>query len=159
MDDASHRRWLERAIALSGEGVRSGAGGPFGCVVVRDGTVVGEGYNRVLVDDDPTAHAEIVAIRRACAALGTNQLAGCVVYASCEPCPMCLGAIYWARPAAVYYANTHQDAAAIGFDDEHIYGEISRPIEDRVIPTVKLPLPEAEAVFAEWGAKPDKVPY
>ncbi len=153
MDDERHRGWLERAIALSGEGAGIGAGGPFGCVVVRDGVVVGEGYNRVLVDNDPTAHAEVVAIRRACAALGSNQLPGCVVYTSCEPCPMCLGAIYWARPAAVYYANTHQDAAAIGFDDALIYREIEREPADRSIPFVRLDVPSAGRPFADWAAR------
>ena len=159
MDQGEHRRWLERAIQLSAEGASSGAGGPFSCVIVRDGVVIGEGNNRVLADDDPTAHAEVVAIRRACAAIGSNQLTGCVVYASCEPCPMCLGAIYWARPAAVYYANTQQEAAAIGFDDALIYREIERPPAERTIPFVRMDVTSARQPFAEWAARSDGLRY
>lgn len=159
MDDERHRIWLERAVGLSAEGARIGAGGPFGCVVVREATVVGEGFNRVLADNDPTAHAEVVAIRRACAALGSHQLTGCVIYASCEPCPMCLGAIYWARPAAVYYANSHRDAAAIGFDDAFIYRQIQRNPEDRSIPFIRLDVPTAGQPFADWVARTDGARY
>src|SRR5688572_5640469 len=114
-------KFLERAIELSRQGMQNGQGGPFGCVIVLDGRIVGEGSNQVTSTNDPTAHAEIVAIRDACNKLGTYQLTGCQVYTSCEPCPMCLGAIYWARPAKVVYANTRQDAAAIEFDDDFIY--------------------------------------
>lgn len=157
--DEGHRLWLRRAIDLSQRGSAAGVGGPFGCVVVRAGGVVGEGYNEVLAGNDPTAHAEIVAIRRACAHLGDHQLTGCVVYASCEPCPMCLGAIYWARPAAVYYANTQQEAAAIGFDDAFIYREIERSPMNRSIPFLRIDLPEARKAFDEWTARVDVPRY
>ena len=150
---------MRHAVQLSAERMREGAGGPFGAVVVRDGRIVAEGWNCVTSSNDPTAHAEITAIRRACAALHMFSLAGCDIYTSCEPCPMCLAAIYWARLDRVFFANTRDDAAAIGFDDAHIYGEVSKPIEDRVIPTVRLAIPEAAAVFAEWHAKADKIPY
>src|SRR5690349_4785723 len=117
--------YLERAIALSKKGMESGEGGPFGCVIVKDGEIVGEGCNKVTSSNDPTAHAEVVAIREACKHLGTYQLSDCEIYTSCEPCPMCLGAIYWARPKRVVYANTRYDAAAIEFDDDFIYQEIN----------------------------------
>ena len=150
---------MRHAIRLSAERMREGAGGPFGAVIVKDGRVIAEGWNRVTSENDPTAHAEVIAIRRACEALGTYTLAGCEIYTSCEPCPMCLAAIYWARMDRIFFANSREDAAAIGFDDDLIYGEVSKPIENRAIPTIKLPLPEAEAVFAEWQAKPDKILY
>ncbi len=159
MDQYQHHRWLLRAIELSREGSKRGAGGPFGCVIVRRGELISEGHNEVFATNDPTAHAEVVAIRRACQALGSNQLSDCVVYASCEPCPMCLGAIYWARPAAVYFANTHREAAAIGFDDEFIYREIELHPAARSIPFVHLPLPEAARPFQEWIARVDGVRY
>lgn len=139
--------------------MREGAGGPFGAIIVKDGEVVAEGWNRVTSSNDPTAHAEVTAIRAACEALGTFSLKGCEIFTSCEPCPMCLAAIYWARLDRITFANSRQDAAAIGFDDALIYGEVSKPIEDRVIPTARLELPEAEAVFAEWREKADKVQY
>src|ERR1700740_1755958 len=151
--------FMERAIALATENVTSGRGGPFGAVIVRDGEIVATGANLVTATNDPTAHGEIVAIRNACAALGTFQLLGCDIYTSCEPCPMCLAAIYWARLDRIYFANSPQDAAAIGVDDGFLYREVPKPIEARSIPTVRLVLPEAEAVFAEWQAKPDKVQY
>jgi tRNA(Arg) A34 adenosine deaminase TadA len=150
---------MRHAIRLSAERMREGAGGPFGAVIVKDGRVIAEGWNRVTSENDPTAHAEVIAIRRACEALGAYTLAGCEIYTSCEPCPMCLAAIYWARMDRIFFANSREDAAAIGFDDDLIYGEVSKPIENRAIPTIKLPLPEAEAVFAEWQAKPDKILY
>ena len=150
---------MRHAIRLSAQKMREGHGGPFGAIVVRDGTVVAEGWNRVTSLNDPTAHAEVTAIRRACQALGAFSLQGCAIFTSCEPCPMCLAAIYWARLDRVYFANTREHAAAIGFDDALIYGEVSKPIEDRIIPTLRLPLPEAEAVFEEWRTKPDKVAY
>jgi tRNA(Arg) A34 adenosine deaminase TadA len=150
---------MRRAVRLSAERMRDGAGGPFGAIVVRDGKVVAEGWNRVTSTNDPTAHAEVTAIRDACEALGTFSLRGCDIYTSCEPCPMCLAAIYWARLDRIFFANSREDAAAIGFDDALIYAEVSKPIEDRVIPTTKLALPEAAAVFAEWQAKADKIPY
>ena len=153
------RRFMLEAVRLSAEHMRSGEGGPFGAVIVKDGKVIAEGWNRVTSTNDPTAHAEVSAIRDACNALGTFSLKGCDIYTSCEPCPMCLAAIYWARLDRIFFANSREDAAAIGFDDALIYGEVSKPIADRVIPTIQLPLPEAEAVFAEWQAKPDKVPY
>ena len=131
-------RFMRRAVELAREGMTSGKGGPFGCVIVRDGEIVGEGCNRVTSTNDPTAHAEVVAIRDACSRLGTFQLDGCTVYASCEPCPMCLGAIYWARPAAIYFGGSKSDAAAAGFDDAFIYDEIGRDISERKIPTSQI---------------------
>jgi tRNA(Arg) A34 adenosine deaminase TadA len=155
----AHRDFMLHAIRLSAERMREGAGGPFGAIVVKDGRIVAEGWNRVTSENDPTAHAEVTAIRRACAALGTFSLAGCDIYTSCEPCPMCLAAIYWARFDRIFFANSREEAAAIGFDDALIYDEVSKPIENRVIPSIKLALPEAKAVFAEWQAKPDKILY
>ncbi len=151
--------FMKRAIALSQEGMERGDGGPFGAVVVRDGEVIAEGNNRVLVSNDPTAHAEVVAIRRATEALGRFDLSDCEIYTSCEPCPMCLGAIYWARPKAVYYANTRHDAAAIAFDDSFIYDELEKPIEERTIPFHATPSDEARAVFDAWAAKEGRTPY
>ncbi|MDQ3558764.1 MAG: nucleoside deaminase [Pseudomonadota bacterium] len=159
MSGDAAREFMRHAVRLSAERMRDGDGGPFGAVIVKDGRVVAEGWNRVTSTNDPTAHAEVTAIRRACEALGTFSLKGCEIYTSCEPCPMCLAAIYWARLDRVTFANSRQDAAAIGFDDEHIYGEVSKPIEHRLIPTVQLKSPEAAAVFAEWKAKPDKIVY
>lgn len=143
-------RFLERAIELSATGMRSGQGGPFGCVVVKAGEIVGEGWNEVIATNDPTAHAEVVAIRAACKKLNNYQLAGCDIYTSCEPCPMCLGAIYWARPRRVIYANTRFDATAIQFDDGFIYSEINKDTDERLIPFIHAPHPEALAVFREW---------
>lgn len=144
------KKFLERAIELSGNGMKKGEGGPFGCVIVLGDEIVGEGCNQVTSSNDPTAHAEVVAIRNACTKLGTYQLTGCEVYTSCEPCPMCLGAIYWARPKRVVYANTREDAAAIDFDDEFIYEEIAATMKDRKIPFVHSPHPAAMAVFEQW---------
>ena len=138
------RVFLERAIALSGEGLQPGHGGPL---IVLDDVIVGEGCNAVTSTNDPTAHAEVVAIRDACTRLGTFQLDGCDIYTSCEPCPMCLGAIYWARPKRVIYANTRFDAAAIDFDDDFIYHEINAPMDARKIPFVHVPHAGAKAVF------------
>lgn len=152
-------QFMRHAIKLSAERMRDGAGGPFGAIIVKDGKVIAEGWNRVTSTNDPTAHAEVTAIRDACRALGTFSLAGCEIYTSCEPCPMCLSAIYWARLDRIYFANSRQDAAAIGFDDEFLYREVPKPIEARSIPTTKISLPEAKAVFAEWRMKPDKVEY
>src|SRR3954471_173764 len=132
-------RFLKRAIELSREGMRSGHGGPFGCVVVKDGEIIAEGYNQVITTNDPTAHAEVVAIRKACSKLGHYQLPGCDIYTSCEPCPMCLGAIYWSRARTVIYANTKGDAAAIKFDDQFIYDEIGKNCGERNIPFQHLP--------------------
>ena len=151
--------FMRRAIALAEEGVNEGDGGPFGAIVVRDGRIVGEGCNKVTSTLDPTAHAEIVAIREACRNLNSFQLEGCTVYASCEPCPMCLGAIYWARPARLLYACTRQDAAAVGFDDDFIYREIALPIVERRIPTDNFLREEGLTVFQNWAAKEDKIEY
>jgi guanine deaminase len=155
----SHESFMRDAIQLSVDGVRSGRGGPFGCVVVRGGKVVGRGNNQVTSTCDPTAHAEIVAIREACRALGTFQLADSALYASCEPCPMCLSAIYWARIPTVFYGNSRQDAAAIGFDDDFIYQQIPLPVADRQVVMQPLLGDEAKGAFTEWAAKADKVAY
>ncbi len=150
---------MRQAIRLSEEGARSGRGGPFGCVVVRGGAVVGRGSNQVTSTCDPTAHAEIVAIRDACRTLGTFHLADCSLYASCEPCPMCLSAIYWARIPTVYFGNSRKDAAAIGFDDDFIYREIPLPAHERRVRLETLLAGEAQAAFSQWTDKPDKVAY
>ena len=150
---------MRRAIALSLEMMRSGRGGPFGAVVVHDGKIVAEGYNQVTSNNDPTAHAEVVAIRLACQGLGTFDLSGCEIYTSCEPCPMCLSAIYWARMATIYYANDRRDAAAIGFRDDFLYYEIPLPLEQRAIPILPLLRAEGREAFAEWDRKPDKILY
>jgi tRNA(Arg) A34 adenosine deaminase TadA len=154
-DDA----FMREAIVLSEEGVRSGRGGPFGCVIVREGKVVGRGSNQVTSTCDPTAHAEVVAIREACKALGTFQLADCTLYTSCEPCPMCLSAVYWARIPTLFYGNTRQDAAAIGFDDDLIYTEIPLAPGDRRVAMKPLLRDEASEAFSAWAAKTDKVVY
>jgi guanine deaminase len=153
-----NREFMGQAIALAVENVRAG-GGPFGAVVVKDGRVIGSGVNSVTQTNDPTAHAEVLAIRMACAALGSFQLDGCDVYTTCEPCPMCLGAIYWARPRAVYFGGLARDAAGAGFADAFIYQEISRPFGERRIPFVPLMRDEALRAFAEWNAKADRMRY
>lgn len=152
-------RYLELAIELAGKGMKDGKGGPFGCLVVLDDTIIGQGSNMVLSTNDPTAHAEVVAIRAACEKLGHYQLAGCEIYTNCEPCPMCLGAIYWARPRRVVFANTRQQAAAIDFDDAFIYGEINKDPEQRAIPFIHYPHPEAEKLFGEWDRWEGKTKY
>lgn len=152
-------KFLERAIELSKQGMNGGKGGPFGCVIVLNGEIIGEGCNQVTSSNDPTAHAEVVAIRQACGKLGTYQLAGCDIYTSCEPCPMCLGAIYWARPRKVIYANTREEAAAIEFDDDFIYGEINATMEDRKIPFIHHPHPMAKEVFVAWKNWEGKIKY
>lgn len=144
------RQFLERAIELSRQGMQKGNGGPFGCVITKDGKIIGEGSNSVTSTNDPTAHAEVVAIRAACRNLGTYQLTDCEIYTSCEPCPMCLGAIYWARPKRVVYANTREEAAAIEFDDAFIYQEINAAMTERKIPFLHFPHPMAKKVFEEW---------
>ena len=156
MSDETH---LRRAIALSRANADSAEGGPFGAVVVRDGVVVGEGANRVTVDHDPTAHAEMVAIRAACRQLATHDLAGAVIYTSCEPCPMCLAAILWARIDRMVYANTRADAAAIGFDDAWFYEQVALPIDGRALPARRLLGEEAREVFRRWADNPLKNPY
>jgi tRNA(Arg) A34 adenosine deaminase TadA len=151
--------FLKEAVRLSDENMKSGKGGPFGCVIVKDGKIIAKGSNLVTSSNDPTAHAEIVAIREACKTLNTFQLTGCELYTSCEPCPMCLGAIYWARPDKVCYANTREDAAAIGFDDEFIYQEIAVPVNDRKILFQHVVLAEAKQVFRNWKNNPDRKEY
>ena len=151
--------FMREAIRLSRDGVLSGRGGPFGCVVVREGRVIGRGNNLVTSTCDPTAHAEIVAIREACRALAAFQLPDCTLYASCEPCPMCLSAIYWARIPAVFFGNTRRDAAEIGFDDDFIYEQIPLPPGKRRISMRALLPAEAKVAFLEWAKKPDKVRY
>jgi tRNA(Arg) A34 adenosine deaminase TadA len=152
-------KFMQEAIALSRKGMEGGEGGPFGCVIVKDDEIIGRGNNKVLATNDPTAHAEVVAIRDACKNLNTFQLEGCEIYTSCEPCPMCLGAIYWARPQKIYFANNREDAAAIGFDDSMIYNEIQTPLTDRKIPIASLGREQAIKVFEAWKAKEDKTAY
>jgi guanine deaminase len=154
-----NEKFVREAIRLSLREVRHGQGGPFGAVVVRDGKVVGRGCNQVTSANDPTAHAEIVAIRAACKRLRTFRLDDCILYTSCEPCPMCLSAIYWARLGQVSYANTRRDAAKIGFDDEFIYREVALPMRRRKLRMKQFLREEAQAAFAEWQRKPNKVPY
>ena len=155
----SQEQFMSRAIELARQGVDRNEGGPFGCVIVRDGRIVGEGNNRVTSTNDPTAHAEIVAIRDACSKLGTFQLDGCVVYTSCEPCPMCLGAIYWSRAVGIFYAGTREDAAAAGFDDELFYSEMEKPNDDRQLKMVNLLRSEAQQTFNAWTEKLDRTEY
>lgn len=151
--------YLRQAIAQAREGMRRNEGGPFGAIIVKDGQVIGRGNNRVTSSNDPTAHAEVVAIREACRHLGNFQLDGCVLYTSCEPCPMCLGAIYWARPDRVVYACSRQDAAEIQFDDDFIYNELPLPPSQRSIPAEQDLREEGIEVFREWAAKNDKISY
>jgi tRNA(Arg) A34 adenosine deaminase TadA len=158
-DAMDHEHFMRRAIGLSREKMGLREGGPFACVIVYDGEVVGEGWNRVTSSNDPTAHAEVEAIRAACDRLGTYSLSGAVLYASCEPCPMCLAAIHWARIDRIFYANTTQDAASIGFDDAALYREIGLPSGERQLRAERLLADEAHAVFDEWDELPDKTMY
>jgi guanine deaminase len=151
--------FMARAIRLAIENVRAGRGGPFAALVVKDGKILAEGTNRVTSTNDPTAHAEVLGIREACRKLGHFELTGCEIYATCEPCPMCLGAIYWARPARIYFANSAADAAKIGFDDSLIYREISRPIAKRRIPMIRLMREEALEAFRAWESQKNRIPY
>jgi guanine deaminase len=151
--------FMQQAIRLATENVTSGRGGPFGAVVVKDGEVIATGTNQVTAGNDPTAHAEVVAIRNACAALGTFQLTGCDVYTSCEPCPMCLAALYWSRCRAIFYGNTAADAARVGFDDSFLYEEVRKPLAERSIPIARLLGSEAYESFAAWQKSPFKVDY
>lgn len=151
-------RFMREAIRLADESVERG-GGPFGAVIVKDGAIVGRGANSVTLDNDPTAHAEVNAIRTACRSLGTFDLSGCTVYTSCEPCPMCLAAIYWAGISRIYFGNTRKDAAAIDFADDHIYNELSRPLEQRSVPIIPLLRNEALHTFTRWEEKTDKTTY
>jgi guanine deaminase len=159
MAEQRHQILMRRAIALSAEHMAKGAGGPFGAVIAVGDEIVGEGWNQVTSTNDPTAHAEMVAIRAAARRLGRFRLAGAELYTSCEPCPMCLAAAYWARLDRVWYASTREDAAAIGFDDAVIYAEIGLPIEGRQLKMTRLLRAEARAVFDAWLKKADRVPY
>ena len=151
--------FMARAIQLSLENVRTGRGGPFGAVIVKEAVIIAEGTNQVTLTNDPTAHAEILAIRGACKSHGVFDLQGCEIYTSCEPCPMCLGAIYWARLARVYFANTAADASKAGFDDSAIYREIVKAHAQRQIPMIEMMRKEALAAFREWEDKPNKIAY
>ncbi len=154
-----HEHFMRRAIALSREKMLADEGGPFAAVVVRDGEIIGEGWNQVTSRNDPTAHAEVVAIRNACLATRDFSLAGAVIYTTCEPCPMCLAAIYWARLSGAYYANTTEDASAVGFDDGYLYRQVALPPELRALPTQRILAAEALAVFREWADKDDRIGY
>ena len=150
---------MEAAIALAEKGIEHNEGGPFGCVIVKDDKIIGRGNNKVTSTNDPTAHAEIIAIREACKNLNSFQLEDCEIYTSCEPCPMCLGAIYWARPKVIYYGNTRKDAAIIGFDDSMIYDEIGSDLSSRKIPVINICREKANRSFIEWQQKKDKKIY
>lgn len=151
--------FMARAIELSLRNVVSGEGGPFGAVIVKNGEIVAEGVNRVTATNDPTAHAEVVAIRQACTKLGAFALRDCEIYTSCEPCPMCLGAIYWAHIARIYFGNVAADASAIGFDDSFIYRQFALAFPERSIPMVPMMRERALAAFRAWQEKPNKIPY
>ena len=153
------KQFMKEAIRLSMENAKNGKGGPFGTVIVKNGNIIASGVNKVTQSSDPTAHAEIVAIRSACETLGTFQLVGCEIYCSCEPCPMCLGAIYWARPDRIYFANTREDAADINFDDNFIYNELDVSISQRKLPTTQLLRDEAQSAFTQWRESTDKIEY
>ena len=157
--DPKHLRFMDLAGQISQEKMRAGEGGPFGAIIVRDDKIIGQGWNQVTSQCDPSAHAEIVAIRNACSALGAFSLERANIYTSCEPCPMCLAAIWWARLESVYYANTRQDAARIGFDDAEIYREVGRNLTDRQIPMIRCESRAAALAFQDWAQKEDKVPY
>lgn len=150
---------MKEAIDLSREHMQGGHGGPFGAVIVKDGKVIGRGWNKVTSSNDPTAHAEVSAIRDACTNTNDFSLNGAIIYTSCEPCPMCLAAIYWARIEKIYYSNTRRDAAGIDFDDEFLYQEVAKPLEERSIPTDQICRDEAIKVFEEWSSKSDKTSY
>ena len=152
-------KFMQEAISLSLKGMSANEGGPFGCVIVKNNKIVGRGNNRVTSTNDPTAHAEIIAIRDACKNLGTFQLTDCEIYTSCEPCPMCLGAIYWARPRVIYFANNHADAADAGFDDSMIYEEMNAAVAERKIPLIALGRKDAIKIFEAWKQKNDKTAY
>ncbi len=154
-----HEAFMRRAIELSKEKMQGGAGGPFGAVIVKDGEIISEGWNQVTSTNDPTAHAEIVAVRNACKKLNNFELHGCTVYTSCEPCPMCLSAIFWSRCANIFYANTRDDAAAIQFDDQKLYRELTLPFHRRKIPMTQISREEALVAFKMWQEKDDKIRY
>jgi tRNA(Arg) A34 adenosine deaminase TadA len=151
--------WMREAIRLSDKGMQSNEGGPFGCVIVRNNEIIGRGNNKVTSTNDPTAHAEVTAIRDACSRLNTFELPGCEIYTSCEPCPMCLGAIYWAKLKKIYFACTRTDAADIGFSDDFIYHEIGKDLDQRAIPIEQMIRDEGMVVFNTWMKKPDKEVY
>jgi guanine deaminase len=153
------KEFMTEAIGLAISNVEKRGGGPFGAVVVREGKIISRGYNQVTATNDPTAHAEVVAIREACKVLGSFQLDDCEIYTSCEPCPMCLGAIYWARPKSVYFACTKKDAAAIGFDDDFIYSEIAKPLDQRSLKFIPLQREEGIEAFKAWTGKEGKIEY
>jgi guanine deaminase len=159
MENTAHEKFMRIAIELSEYNVKQGMGGPFGAVIVKDGMILARSANRVVTTNDPTAHAEVSVIRLACQELGTYDLSGCEIYTSCEPCPMCLGAIYWARIDKVYYANTKADAAAIGFDDHAIYDELESAMENRKLPFVQLLRDEAMSIFNLWQEEENKTKY
>lgn len=159
MTDAIHQKFMAAAIALSKEAIRSKRGGPYGAVVVKDGEVVGQGMNEVTSLNDPSAHAEMTAIRQACGQLGSLDLSDCELYTSCEPCPMCLGAIYWARLNTVYYGNTKEVAARFGFNSQYFYDEVAKPREQRQLKMLPLMSEEAVTAFEEWQNQPDNQPY
>ena len=150
---------MQEAIRLALQNTDTNNGGPFGAIVVKDGKIIATGVNTVTTDGDPTAHAEINAIRQACRVLGTHQLTGCTVYSSCEPCPMCLSALYWARPAKLYFGATRKDAARAGFDDEKIYTELVKDHLSRELPSEQLDIPEAREVFSRWTDNQHKIEY
>jgi len=154
-----HKKFMRRAIEISQHGMDNNSGGPFGAVIVKDGKIIAESFNQVTSTNDPTAHAEIAAIRKACEKLNSFQLTDCIIYTSCEPCPMCLGAIYWARPKAVFFGCTKEDAAAIDFDDDFIYQELEKPVSQRNIPFKNILREEAKQVFDQWKEKTDKIKY
>ena len=153
------KKFMRKAIRLSMENVQSGNGGPFGTVIVKNGKIIATGVNEVTKSNDPTAHAEMIAIRNACEELNSFQLDGCDIYCSCEPCPMCLGAIYWARPKSIYFANSKKDAAEINFDDNFIYQEIKLPIHERKLTITQLLRDEAQSVFLQWQKSQNKIEY
>jgi len=159
MSHSPNPAYLRRAIELATQNVLAGAGGPFAALIVRDGQVIAEAANSVTTTNDPTAHGEVNAIRKACAALGSFSLAGCEIYSSCEPCPMCLAAIYWARLGAIYYGSNQQDAAKAGFDDAFLYEELGKNSDNRSVPALQLLREEAWEAFATWIAVPTKVDY
>ena len=158
-EDSRALELLRHAVELSRQKMRDGQGGPFGAVIARGDKIVAEGWNQVTSAHDPTAHAEVSAIRNACTKLDHFDLAGCIIYSSCEPCPMCLGAIYWARLDGIVYANTRDEAAAIGFDDAHFYDQLSLPLKEQTIASRHAPLPAARRVFEEWMTLEGKTPY
>lgn len=158
-NDVMKTKFMQEAIAMASEGSQNLQGGPFGAVVVKDGQIIGRGNNRVVIGNDPTAHAEVTAIRDACQHLGSFKLDGCEIYTSCEPCPMCLGAIYWSRIEKIYYGANREDAAVIGFDDNFFYEELAKQIEDRRVKMVPMMRDEALVAFNDWHSMQDKIVY